>query len=894
MRQFVRRLLFLLHRDRHAAELEDEMRLHRELRAAKMARQGITFADARSFASRRFGNQTLWKEISVEMWSWHWIDDLAKDVRHTFRMFAANPLFTAIAVLALSLGIGANTAIFSVANALLLRAMPVHDSHQVYYLNVEPGQPLGAGTSGNVNSSFGVNVFEQIRASSGDFASVMAYVPAGLGKVAVRTATEPEEATVFMSSGDFFSGLGVGAVCGRVFTSADEQQHAAVAVLSYAFWDRHFKGNCAAVGRTIYVKGLPFTVVGVAARSFPGLEAQAVDIWLPLQNRPELNAWGSTGPLFYAEPNWWCLKLLVRLASGVEPAAANARLDPVFQHAAYEPLGDKPRPGEPPLRLVFRPATGVGNSGEGFKKPLYVLLAMVGVILVIACANVSMLLAARNTVRQKEFSVRLAIGGSRARLFRQFFAESLVLVIGGAALGWLLAVVAARALAAWASLEVSLDPDLRVLGFTIAISIAAALAFGFAPLISVARTPIVMALKSSTATAFRERSSSRAARATVAAQIALCLALLVCTGLLVRTLRNLERENLGLRINGLIVFGLEPQFASGARSNSVRFFDGLLARLRAVPGIQGATLMGNRVGSGWSNGTIAIVDGRTDNRRDSGFMLWNDVGPYFFTTLGIPVLRGRDFNEADNQKAPKVAIISETFAKHYFENRDPLGHQVSFTAEVSYTVVGVVADSKYTRVREKPLPMAWFPYTQAGGGSRHVALRIAGTPEAFWPEVRRAVAEYAPGLPLLRPTTLQAEFDETIVRERLVARLALCFGIVAVALVATGLYGTLAYRARRRTSEFGVRMAMGAQRKNLLWMVIRESLAITAVGAAAGLPLAWFASRTLESLLYGLAPNDLVAFCLGVAGVALVSVAASAMPAVRAASTNPMIALRYE
>lgn len=893
MRQFVRRLLFLLHRDRYAADLEEEMRLHRELRTAKIVREGAAPTDARSLASRRFGNQTLLKEISVEMWSCRWIEDLAKDVRHTFRMLAANPLFTAVAVFTLALGIGANTAIFSVANAILLRTMPVHDPRQVYYLHVEPGQPLGAGNTGNSNSSFGVHVFEQLRASSRDFANVMAYVPAGIGKVAVRASTEPGEATVVMTSGNFFSGLGVGAVCGHVLNPADEQQHAAVAVLSYAFWDRHFERNCAAVGRTVYVKGIPFTVAGVAARNFPGLEAMAVDLWLPLQNRPELNAWGSPGPVFYAEPNWWCLKLLVRLAPDVEPAAANARLDPVFQHAAYEPLGGKPRPGEPPRKLEFRPATGVGDSGDGFRKPLHILLAMVGVLLVIACANVSMLLAARNTARQKEFSVRLAIGGSRARLFRQLFAESLVLVTGGAALGWLLAVVAARALAAWAGLEVSLDPDLRVLVFTIAISIAAAVVFGFAPLISVVRAPIVMALKSSAATAFRERSSSRAARATIAAQIALCLTLLVCAGLLVRTLHNLERENLGLRTSGLMVFGLEPQVATGSGSDSIRFFEGLLARLRAAPGIQGATLMGNRLGSGWSNNTTAVVDGRTDNRRN-GSMRWNNVGPSFFTTLGIPVRQGRDFNEADGEKAPKVAIINETFAKRYFENRDPLGHHVSFNSKVPYTVVGVVADSKYTSVRETPVPMAWFPYTQAGGGSMHIALRTTGAPTAFWSGVRRAVGEYAPGLPLLRPTTQQAEFDETIVRERLVARLALCFGIVAVVLVATGLYGTLAYRVRRRTSEFGVRMAMGAQRTNLLWVVLRESLAIAAAGAAAGLPLAWLASRALESLLYGLAPDDPLGFCLGVFGVALVSIAASVIPAFRAATMDPVIALRYE
>ncbi len=449
--------------------------------------------------------------------------------------------------------------------------------------------------------------------------------------------------------------------------------------------------------------------------------------------------------------------------------------------------------------------------------------------------------------------------------------------------------------AAWANIDVSLDPDARVLAFTFAISIVAALAFGFAPLVTAVRTPIAIALKSASAsTAFRERSSSRAANATVAAQVALCLTLLVSAGLLVRTLRNLEGVNLGFRTSGLLVFGLEPQLSTGDAAESARFYDGLLAKLRALPGVENATLMGNRIASGWSNNTTPVVDGRSDSIREGGTMRWNNVGPNFFTTLGVPIRLGRDFTEADGANAAKVAIINETFGRTYFAKREPLGHQVSFTPQTGFTVVGVVADNKYTSVREKPVPTAWFPYAQVGGGAMHVELRTAGDPAAFWPAIRRAVSEYAPGLPLLRPTTQQAEFDETISGERLVARLALCFGVVAVVLVATGLYGTLAYRVRRRTSELGVRMAMGAQRRDLVWMVARESLAIAAVGAIVGLPLTFFATRALSSLLYGLSPTDAVAFCLGVVGIGIVTVVASVAPALRAASMNPTIALRYE
>jgi predicted permease len=874
------------------------MRLHRELRAARLQRGGLGQAEAAYAAERQFGNKTLLKETSINMWSWTWLDDLSKDTRHTFRMLAANPLFSLVAVLTLGLGIGANTAVFSVTNAVLLRGLPVHDPQQLFYLHVEPSQPSGANNTGNSNSSFSEYVFEQLRTQREAFANLLAYVPAGIGKVAVRAGASPEEAAVMMVSGDFLSGLGVEAVCGRTLTMADEQQHAAVAVVSYGFWSRRFGRSCSALGSVLYVKGVPFSVVGVSAREFAGVEDLAIDVWIPLQKRPELNAWGNEGTNYYGDPKWWCLRLMARLAPGVTETRANALADPVFRRAAYEHLGGKPRNGEAPRKLVFVPATGIGDSGGGLKKPLYVLLAMVGLILVIACGNVAMLLAARNAARQREFSLRMAIGGSRARLFRQLLAESLVLVTSGAVLGWLFALVATKVLAAWANMEISLAPDRRVLLFTVGIAVIAALAFGLAPLFTTVRTPLAVALKSSSATAFREKSKSRGARIIVALQISLCLVLIVGAGLLASTLRNLERESLGLRTSGLLVFGLNPELKTRSDSEAARFFTGLLQKLRALPGVEAVTLMGNRIGSGWSNNTSAIVDGRdprTDGAVQSSPLRWNTVGPNYFTTLGVPVRLGRDFTDADSATAPKVAIVNETFASRFFKGRVPLGHQVSYTSKLAFTIVGVAANSKYTGVRERDAPMAYFPYTQVGHiGALHIEVRTVGQAAAFWPAVRKAVADYAPELPLLKPVTQQAQFDGSISQERLVARLAVCFGALATLLVITGLYGTLAYATRRRTSELGIRIAIGARPRELLLMILRESLIISAAGIAIGLPLTFASTRTLASLLYGLAPNDPLTLGFSVLGIILVSLAASLLPAVRAAAIDPVVALRYE
>jgi predicted permease len=468
-------LKLLVNRQHHLDDLEAEMRLHRELRAALLAEQGFNSEEAALASGRRFGNTTLLKEDSHNMLTWRPLEDLLKDLRYSFRSLLANPLFAFVAILTLALGIGANTAIFSVINAVLLRGLPVSHPEQLVYLHVEPGQPDGAGNTGNGNSSFSEYVFEQLRTQRHAFSALAAYVPLGENKIAIRVGPLPEEASAEMVSGDFFSGLGVSASCGRTLNLADEKNHAAVAVLGYGYWNRRFAADCSIVGQTASIKGNPFTIVGVAARGFGGVEPIPTDIWIPLQVNPALNAWGSEGKNYYADPLWWCIRLVGRLAPLVTQQQAEAQLAPLFSRAAYEHLASKPKSGERQSKLQLVPARGIGDDSGDYKQPLYFLFAIVAVILVIACGNVAMLLAARNSSRRREFSIRLAIGGSQSRLFRQLLAESLLLSSAGAVLGWLFAIALTKALADWGGMEVNLAPDRAVSLFTGAVMLLIAL-----------------------------------------------------------------------------------------------------------------------------------------------------------------------------------------------------------------------------------------------------------------------------------------------------------------------------------------------------------------------------------------------------------------------------------
>jgi predicted permease len=822
---------------------------------------------------------------------------LFNDLRYAFRQLRKTPGFTLVCVLTLTLGIGANTAVFSVMNAVLLRSLPVADPARVVYLRTS-NPPRNTGTI-DTTQTFSYPVYDALRRAGQGLAPVMAYVPLSGSKVAVRYGSQPEEAEGDMVSGTFFSGLGIKVVRGHGFTAEDEASHAPIAVISYNYWTRRFASDPNILGKTLYVNGIAVTVVGVAAEGFEGLEAgSSTDFWIPLQSRVELNAWGNppdNGKTYIADPTWWCLRLIGRLTPGTTQAQALAQLQSTFQTAAYADIGN-PQPGEQKPVLGLQDAKSFPGYDEMYGKPLRMLMAMVGFVLLIALSNVAMLLMARNATRQREFSLRLALGARRQELFRQLLAESALLVTAGGAMAWMFSIFAIKALAAWAQIESSLAPDRTVMTFTLIILALAALLFSLAPLRAALATGPALALKTSNATSNTDAAKSRTSRIVVTLQMALCVVLLVGGGLLVGTMRNLQNTSLGMRVDGLVVFGVKPQIKS--LPEGISFYQQLIAKLRALPGVESVSIMMERIGTGGSNNSDMLVDGKLPEVANgaSRTVRQNVVGPDFFQTLGVPILDGRDFADSDTATSPAVAIINEEFAQRFFPGQAPLGHTIGPTGiNHPMTVVGVVKDHKYRSISEAPIPMAWYMYAQIPVvGGMHVEMRVHGEPLAILPSAQKVVQQMDPNLPLIRPITQRAQFDSTISQQILFARLAGFFGLLAVVLVATGLYGTLAYRVNNRTVEIGVRIAVGARRGQVMWMVLRDSLMMTVLGVAMGVPMALLVGKALTASLYGVKPYDIAIYGFAALGVAGVAIAASLVPARRAASVDPLTALRSE
>lgn len=823
--------------------------------------------------------------------------NLFLDLRYSLRQLRKSPGFTVTVIVTLALGMGANTAVFSVMNAVLLRSLPVSDPDRVVYLRTT-NPPHGTGTI-NPHGTFSYAVFDALRQQDRGLTPVMAYVPLSTSKVAVRYGAQPEEAEGNMVSGTFFSGLGVKMARGRGFSERDETSHASIAVISYNYWTRRFSRNPDVLGKTMYVNGVPMTIVGISAQGFEGLEAgKSADFWVPLQSRAELNAWGSPpqmGKTYIDNPTWWCLRLVGRLAPGVSKAQALAQLQPTFQRAAFTGLGN-PQTGEKSPVLSLLDAKGFPGYDAEYGKPMRTLMAMVSLVLLIAISNVVMLLMARNAARQREFSMRLALGAGRWALLRVLLTESVLLVAAGGALAWAFAEMATQMLGRWAQIQSSLAPDSTVLLFTLVVLACAAVLFGLAPFHVAVAGGADLTVKSSAATSKSHVGNVRAGKAIVAMQVALCVVLLVGAALLTRTLLNLKNTPLGFSTKGLVVFGVKPHVQSV--SEGVAFYRELMGRLRVLPGVESVSVATDRPGSGWSDNSDMKVDGKLPEVANgaSRTVRSNVVGPNFFHTLGVPVLEGRDFADSDTATSPHVGIVNEEFARRFLPNQDPLGHIIGpHGFNYQMTIVGVVKDHKYRSITEAPIPMAWYMYAQIPiVGQMNVEMRVHGNPLAILPSARKVVEQLNPNLPLIQPMTQRSQFDTAISQQLLFARLAEFFGFLAIVLVATGLYGTLAYRVGRRTQEIGVRMALGATRANVQWMVLRESLWMVALGIAAGVPLSLAVGKWMQSQLYELSWHDPLAMLGALLVVLTVALVAAWLPSRRAASMDPMQALRVE
>jgi predicted permease len=819
------------------------------------------------------------------------MSNLGIDIRYALRQLRKSPGFTLTVVLMLALGIGANTAVFSVMNAILMKLLPVSRPDGLSYVHIgsSQGQAPGGMNTGDSDTSFTEATFEALRQRSDIFENLIGYVPLSFtGNIAVRYGELPEEAEGEEVSGNFFSALGARIESGRGFVVDDEKNHEPIAVISYDYWTRRFARDPGVLGHTLYVKGVPLTIVGVAARGFKGIEAaSSTDFWIPLQIRPELNAWGTPAEdvTLYGSPKWWCLRLMARLRSGVSPQQAQQALAGTFGGVVEQSLGKiDPKQWKPLLEFV--PARGIAGYNDSYREPVRILMGLVALVLLIACTNVAMMVQARNIVRQREFSLRMAIGAGRGVIFRQLLSESLLLVTAGSILGWLFALSATRMLAMWSDIETGLSPDRTVLLFTLAISASAALLFGLVPLWSAMRAPVAGVLRATSSNTTTSRSRLLGGRIVLAGQMAVCLVLLMAAGLLLRTLRNYATQNLGMQADGLLVFGITPQ----GQVDTHAFYRTLLDRLRQVPGVESVSMAQNRPGSGWSNNDNLILDGVEQKGAN---LRWNGVGADFFRTMDVPILAGRDIGEQDGKDSMRVVVVNQTLVAKYLAHTNPIGHTIWKNHPA--TIVGVVADSRYTGVDEEPRPMAYTAEMQSQTlGTMHMEVRTRGDAKALLPELRKAVASLYPNAPLEDPMTQQAQFDKSYAQQRMFAAMGGFFGVLAALLVATGLYGTHSFRVSRRTTEIGIRMALGASRPQVLVMILRESLWILLAGFAVGIPLTYFAARPLKSMLYQMSPFDPASFVFAIAAMIVVSGCAALVPARRAASIEPMQALRTE
>jgi predicted permease len=823
--------------------------------------------------------------------------EVAQDFRIALRQLHRSPGFTATAILTLALGIGANTAIFSALNAMLLKMLPVRDPQDVYTVVLMNGgtQPPDTDGTGYGNTSFSYPVFDALRKRSDVLTDLIAHIPLSYGKVPVRLGNTPTEKAGEEVSGNYFSALGVPLALGRGLTETEEREHSPVAVIGYRFWQQAFANDPHAIGKILYIKSIPFTIVGVTAPAFYGVShSGAVDFWIPLQTRPELNAWGQpvTANSTLGAPKWWAVPMLARLRPGLDPGEAQRLLQPTFWRAASEGAGNLD-PRRWPAHLGFEPVRGIPGAAERYRTPLEIMMALVALVLLIACTNVALLVIARNTVRQREFAVRMALGARVFRIFRQLLTESVLLVTAGAVLGWGLAVGATRALAAWARVDTGLAPDWNVLFITLAVASLSALIFGLVPLHGTVSIAIERQLKSGNRNMSQSRGRVRGGNAAMALQVAMCLTLLAASLLTVRSLLNYERQDLGMRAERLLVFDVSPQSVSGD-AQAFHFYRRLLDRIQAIPGVQSASLVRNRPGSGWLHSGGITLDG-VQPRDPSGSRAeidFNDVGPGFFATTGIPLLQGRGITEADTVDNPGVAVVNEEFATRFLKN-GALGHRID--DHPGSEIVGVVKDSKYKGVAERAAPTVYYPLAQRGmTGQITVEVRANGMPTALLPEIQRAARELDPEMPLQKPMTQAAQFEESYLAPRLFSRLAVGFGLLAAFMVATGLYGTLAYRVQRRNSEIGIRMALGADRAAVLRMILRESLWMAAAGFALGLPLCFGLSRLLRTQLYRLNALDPISISLAIVITLCVVLGAALLPARKAASVNPTEALRAE
>lgn len=906
------RLSDIFRRGRRERELADELEFHREARTRDLENSGLTRAEARRRARLEFGGVENYKEQCREALGVRLFDELRADVRYSFRTMRKAPVFTLSAILCLALGIGANTAIFSLMNAVFLKALPVKDPAGLYVLQWTAQKDLPwqvfETSSGYGVTSFPYHTVADMRRGGRAISDVFAFVPLGFNSqsVTLNVGGVPSIAAGEMVTGNYFSGLGVAPMLGRAILPEDEEPSApAVMVISHRYWSRQFGRDSSVLGRKLILNGEPFIVAGVAPPDFTGLNQELPpDFWVAMRDDPALRPYGvmpENGKSQFANRRWWWCLVMARRKSNATEAEAKSELDLLFRRGLISGMSIPPKSDDLP-HIALKPARqGLGLLQDSFLSPLRILACAVSFVLLIACANVATLLLARAASRQKEMSVRLATGASRSRLIRQMLTESLLLAGFGGVFGLAVAAWSSHALLAMMSghetLPISVTPDLAVFAFCAAVSMLTGVLFGLAPALRATRVGIGSALKENASSAAPR---SRVGAALISFQIAFSLVVIIGAGLFIRTLLNLQNQDVGFHRKQVLLFSLDPSQIGYPAKSLPALYQRILQGLQHLPGVYNATASQMALMSGWVNSGPITTDLPPAKTAKPPGILWNAVGPSFFETMGIGLRLGRTIGWQDIGSMHNAAVINEYAAEKYFPGENPLGHHFNFGSprnpKNDYEIVGVVRNAKYDNLRNELRATIYVPYTLPDSplGRLVFEVRTIGDPEAAVPAIRRVVGEIAPGLPLIDVKTQDALIENSVRPERMFARLSAVFGGLALLLVCVGLYGSLAYTVARRTKEIGIRMAMGARRGEVSRIILGDSLRIVGVGLAAGLPVALGLTRFIEAQLYGLKPYDPATLAACAVLLAVVGLCAAYLPARRAARVDPMKALRNE
>jgi predicted permease len=876
-------------------EIDEELRFHLDQLTAENVAAGMSRDDAAREARKRFGNIQSVREQCRDAKATGLIDDFWRDVRFGMRQLRRSPVFTVVAVASLGLGIGAATAIFALVHGVLLRSLPVPNPQELVVVRWSGTDPKIGNFMGSQDfdsakhvtaDAMSFPIFLRVRQEAAPVADVFGFTELPELGTTVQARHEPFAAAGLMVSDNLFSGLGVRPAIGRVLGPEDDAGGTGPAVvITYDWWLREFDLDPGVLGQALTLNGHAFTIVGVLPRGFPGLMAGSrTEFYVPMSAQPQLlPAWGLTSP------DRWFVRLMARMKPGVSTAHAATTIDAAFRRDA-ETVMTQPRV------LISEGQAGFSNDRQHYRRPLLLLLSIVGVVVLIACANLAGLLLARGATRQHEFAVRAAIGAGRWRLFRQSLTENALISLLGGALGVPIAVwgktVISRLLAASPDgLRYDTSLDLTVLTFSLGAALLTAVVSGSLPALRAWSSEPLAGLKERSALASPRL---RVGKVLVAAQVALSVLLLTGAGLYVRTLVNLVRVDPGFATDDVLLFKVSPRTAGLRGAKAVGFFDEAQRALAAIPGVRAVTFTQNALLSGsWSGGTFFTLPGQADRSEPQAYK--HTVGDTFFATMGVPIVVGRELRASDTDGAPKVVVVNQEFTRRYLAGRSPLGQMLKVKGDpVDWQIVGVCQDTRYTGIRDSIPPTIYFSFRQDFISFASFAVRTSRPPLAIVPQVRRAVASVSPLVPLAGVTTQQEMRDASIAQERLFASLCGALAVLAVLLSCIGLYGLTAYTVARRTNEIGIRMALGASRAGVEWSVLREAALLTIVGVAVGLPITLVASGLVRSQLFGVPSTDPLTLAGSAALLFAVALFSAWIPGRRAARVDAMLALRCE